>query len=80
MQIDFQKDLEKSAGGMDCPKDFICFKSNFEHICKVNIFGFGEVFQCGEENPFSCSFARRYLDKYQCTCIIRAYIFRKLGK
>lgn len=80
MQKDLKKHIEKIVKGMNCPKDFICYKSNFKHICKVNIFGFEGVLECGEKEPSACSFSRKYLEKYQCTCTIRAYIFRKLEK
>jgi len=77
---DIQKEIEKIAQGMHCPKDFICYTSDFKDICKVNIFGFEGVLACGEEKPSDCSFSRKYLDTYQCTCAIRSYIKKKLGE
>jgi len=77
---EIQKDIEKIAQGMDCQKDFICYTSDFTHICKVSIFGFEDVLECGEEKPSDCSFARKHLNTYQCTCPVRAYIKKKLEK
>ena len=77
---EIQKDIEKIATGMNCQKDFICYTSDFTRICKVNIFGFEEVLGCGEEKPSDCIFSRKYLNTFQCTCPVRAYIKKKLEK
>ena len=78
MRKDIQKVIEKIAKRINSQKDFICYTSDFKHICKVNIFGFEGALECGEETPSDCSFARKYCASYQCTCAIRAYIKKYL--
>ena len=79
MKNDYQKEIEEIIEKMNCPKGFKCYKSEFKYICKVNIFGFEGVLECLEK-PYDCHFTRKYLDKYQCTCSLRAFIAKKLGK
>ena len=79
MKEDYQKEIEGIIAGMNCPKDFKCYKSNFKYICRVNIFGFEGVLECLEES-YDCNFSRKYINKYQCTCPLRNYIAKKLKK
>ncbi|MCP4259285.1 MAG: hypothetical protein GY774_17510, partial [Planctomycetes bacterium] len=49
--------IEEIISGMDCPKDFKCYKSGFENLCKTQIFRDGELVECLDESSQSCKFS-----------------------
>jgi len=58
--------IEEIISGMDCPKDFKCYKSGFEDLCKSKIFQGGELIECLGESSWLCKlsfgFVRGYFD------------------
>ena len=36
---DINKEIEKIIDELKCPKDFICYKSGFQNLCKVEDIG-----------------------------------------
>jgi hypothetical protein len=38
--------LEELMAGLECPKEFICYKSGFTHVCKVRKAGAAGLLEC----------------------------------
>ncbi len=49
--------IEEIISGIECPKDFECYKSGFENLCKTLILQAGEVVECLEESSRLCKFS-----------------------
>ena len=67
-------------GELQCPKDYQCYKSKYEKLCKTEYFGETEVLLCLEEEPQSCTFSLSYKDTYYCQCPLRYFIAEEIGK
>ena len=80
MEEDYKKEIEKIIGGMKCPKDFICYKSGFEDLCKAKDIGIESFLKCLEENPQKCLFSLTFGFGYVCQCPLRYYIVKKLKR
>ena len=39
MEQNQKQEIEKIIGGIKCPKDFKCYKSGFENLCKAKDIG-----------------------------------------
>lgn len=74
------KQIEQIIGSMKCSKDFECFKSGFQKLCKVNVIGDGKVVECSPENRGKCEFRFSFLGNSLCKCELRYYIARNLNK
>ena len=72
--------IEEIIGKMQCPKNFKCAESGFEHLCRANDFGAEEYLDCLEENPSGCSFALPFGYRHICQCPLRVYLFKYLKK
>jgi len=74
------KQIEQIISSMKCSKDFECFKSGFEKLCKVNVIGNGKVIECLPENRGGCEFRFSFLGRSFCKCELRYYIAKNLNK
>lgn len=72
--------IKEIIGDMQCPKDFICYKSGFEKLCKADDVGRKNLLICLEEDPLDCKFSLPIGSTYYCQCPLRNYIARKLKK
>ena len=63
----------------DCPKDFECYKSGFNNICKAEYHGWEEFANCLEERDTICKFKLHFGFRVFCTCSLRVYIAKNLG-
>jgi hypothetical protein len=73
-------EIEEIIGGMQCPKDFKCYSSGLEDLCKAQYFGLESFLVCGEEDPTACKFALSLGKTFYCQCPLRKYLSRKLKK
>jgi hypothetical protein len=76
-----KEEIEKIAGKIKCPKNFVCYKSGFENLCQVKDVGLDQHLLCLEEHsqikcPYSVPFGR----KIYCDCPLRVYICKRLKK
>ena len=78
MEQDIKKELEEIMGNLNCPKDFQCYKSGFENLCKAQKVGIMNYLLCLEEA--SCTFSTFIGDAYYCQCPLRIYLSMKLNK
>ena len=75
-----RQEIETIASGLNCSKDFRCYKSGFEKLCKARDFGMEEYIDCLEENPEKCEFSLPFGEGYLCKCALRIYIAKNLKK
>ena len=67
-------------GELKCPKDYQCYKSKYEELCKAAFLDGTKVLHCLEEQPQSCTFALYYKDSNYCQCPLRIFIAEEIGK
>jgi hypothetical protein len=75
----YKKEIEEIIGEMQCPKDFKCYKSGFEILCKATTIAGGSFLVCLEKDPQKCKFVSLEYG-YLCECPLRIYIAKKLKK
>ncbi len=80
MENEVKKKIEKLMKVLQCPKDFICYKSGLETLCKAKKFGIHSLLECLEENPQECPFSITFKTASFCECPLRIYIRKTLGK
>jgi hypothetical protein len=80
LKAEDREKIKKIMAGMQCPKNFICVESGFEHLCSAKDFGLEEYLDCLEDNPSSCSFAFPFGNGHWCECPLRVYICKKLKR
>jgi len=73
-------EIEQIIGSMKCAKNFECFKSGFQTLCKVKNIGNGKIIECSPENHHSCEFRFSFTRKTFCKCPLRYYIAKNLNK
>jgi len=82
-QADIDK-IEEIIDGLQCPKDFKCYKNGFEGICQVKDVGLDSIVECIEttENQCgnNCTFHISYGHSYYCSCPLRVFIAKRLNK
>ncbi len=71
---------EEIISSMECPKDFKCDKSQFENLCKTQIFRDGELVECLDESSQSCKFSFHFGLGYICKCPLRRYIAQNFNR
>jgi hypothetical protein len=72
--------IEEIISKQECPKDFKCYKSGFEDLCKARIFRDGELVECLGENSHPCKFSFHFGYGYFCQCPLRRYIAKNFNK
>ncbi len=80
MEETYKKEIEEIIDRFKCPKDFKCYKSGFEVLCKARDIGIELFLECLEETPQKCEFSLFLGRLYLCQCPLRAYIAEKLKK
>lgn len=71
--------IEQIISEMECPKNFICYESDFENLSKIKLIADGERIVCLEENPLTCKFALCYGSLMLCQCPLRNYIAKNFN-
>ena len=67
-------------GELQCSKEYQCYKSKYEKLCKTEYFGETKVLLCLEEEPQLCTFSLFFKDTYYCQCPLRQFIAEEIGK
>lgn len=80
MEQDYKKEIEKVIGQMKCPKDFKCYKSGLQVVCKARDIGIESFLECLEEDCEWCKFSFHFGNRVFCRCPLRVYIAKKLKK
>jgi hypothetical protein len=78
-QLD-KKEISKIIGDIQCPREFCCLETGFDRTCKTKDVGLKTHLQCLEEDGSVCQFSVSFGSVYFCSCPLRVYICKKLGK
>ncbi len=73
-------ELRQILNGLKCSKDFLCYTSGLEKLCRATDIGLEKSLVCLESNPQDCKFSVRYGGSFFCQCPLRVYIAKKLQK
>jgi len=73
-------DIVKMIGDIKCPKDFRCYRSGFDVLCKAKKYGVDSLLECLDDEPQDCVFSFHFGGSYFCRCPLRIYIANKLEK
>ena len=71
--------LREIVGGLECPKDFKCYREGHENLCKAQDVGLHTFLECLEEHPDECSFSISLDGVIYRKCPLRVYISKKLS-
>jgi hypothetical protein len=80
MELEIEKGLNEIIGDIRCPKDFKCYKSGLEALCKAKDVGLQSCIVCDEEYPPKCCYSWDVGSEFYCTCPARIYIAKKFKK
>ena len=58
----------------NCLKDFRCYKSSLEDLCKVKGIGVFDTIQCMSGDARCCAFSFGVMEDRYCQCPLRRYI------
>jgi len=75
---DIKKEIEKIIDGLQCPKDFKCYKSGFELVCSAKDIGIASFLECLERKTKECKFSFPFGHTYICECPLRIYLAKKM--
>jgi len=79
-ETQMQAEIETIMHGMQCSKDFECYRSGFEKLCRVRTTAKGKLIQCLEKNQKNCEFRLSFIGRALCKCRLRKYIAKNLNK
>lgn len=72
--------LEIMNYSMDCPKDFKCYKNNFENLCEPKGI-IGDFVECGcnscSDDPQTCKYGTSFGNSNFCNCPLRTFVAKK---
>ncbi len=60
--------------GEKCTKDFECYRSSFEKLCKIKGVGTFDEIECKSEDTRCCGESFDAVSKHFCICPLRRYI------
>ncbi len=74
--------IEKIIASCECPKNFKCYKTELEKLCRCRIVNIGTeaAVECLEQNSESCIYEISSDNTRYCRCPLRIYIIQKLNK
>lgn len=78
MTQEHRQAMEGMARHVKCSKDFMCYKSGADNLCKARDFGMKEYIDCLEPEPHKCEFSLAFGQGYLCRCPLRIYIAKNL--
>jgi len=74
------REIKKIIGEINCPKDFKCYKSGFDSLCRAKDIGIESFLECLEAKSNECKFSFPFGLMYLCQCPLRIYIAKKMHK
>jgi hypothetical protein len=72
-------ELKKILGGVQCPRDFYCYKSKYNSLSKEEAIGAKSFLICLEEKLQECTFVISSDNHFWCKCPLRNYIANELN-
>jgi hypothetical protein len=80
IQKDVHTQIEGMIGRIKCPKDFVCYTSEFKSLCRAKDIGLESFVACLATDPLKCKFSIHFGGIFFCQCMLRIYIAKKLKK
>ena len=80
MDEEQKRKLEELIDDLKCPKDFICYRSGLEELCKAEDIGHESFLVCRDEGGELCNFSMNYGKGLFCKCPLRIYIAKELKR
>ena len=77
---DNTRQIEEIISSMVCSKDFKCYKSGFDDICKATYRGLDEYADCRDPGKTICEFRVPFGRGVFCRCPLRVYVAKYLKK
>ena len=74
MEEAIENKIQEVMTGMDCPKDFTCYKSGFQNLCKARDVDLEDYLGCLELSPSRCTFSMPFGYSYLCKGPLRVFI------
>jgi len=65
---------EMKAEHLECKKNFLCYKSSFEDLCKVRHIGAFDEIECDSDDAKCCGLSFEAMSHKYCRCPLRRYI------
>ena len=75
-----KRQIEEIIRAMHCPRDFECYKSDFQNVGEVGIVGDAAMLECIEPRGRTCEFGSPRGLGIICTCPLRNYIARNFWR
>ncbi|MHC4692042.1 MAG: hypothetical protein ACYS67_04810 [Planctomycetota bacterium] len=72
--------IQEIMSGMQCHKDFECYKSGFENLGRIGIVGDAIKAVCLEEKAKTCNYGLAFGYGYICKCPLRNYIAKNFNR
>jgi len=72
--------IEEIITGMECPKDFDCYKSGLKNLCRAKVFREANLVECFDECSQLCTFGFHFGLGYFCKCPLRRYIAQNFNR
>jgi hypothetical protein len=81
MEITSQQktEIEQIIKEMDCPKEFVCYTSEFIKVGEARAIANGELLECLEEDGQLCRFGLPFGYAVFCQCPLRIYLASELN-
>lgn len=77
-------EIEEIMEKMDCPKDFACYKANFENLCEAKDMRIEGFIECGcgscNHSPSDCKFGFDFGYSYFCSCPLRVFVAKRMKR
>jgi len=80
MQKEMCSRIEEIIDRINCPKDFVCYTSEFRSLCGARDIGLESFVACLASDPLKCKFSIHFGGIFFCQCVLRIYICKKLRK
>jgi len=77
---EYKRQVEELIISMECPKNFVYCKSEFENLRRVRIIGDAKLVECLEKSPQTCELGFSFEYGSFCTCPLRHYIAKNVHK
>jgi hypothetical protein len=74
-----EKKIKKIMKSIQCPKDFKCYESKFQDLCKAKDIGLKSFLLCLEDIQ-ECNFSIYFIDEYLCKCPLRVFVAKEMKK
>lgn len=75
-----KKKLDELLDGLQCPKEFVCYTSGQETLCRAEDIGLETFLVCLENTQSECRFSVVFGGMHFCQCPLRVYIAKKLNR